>query len=401
MAETEENAANASNPGSAKASAAAAPAPPSVEARRDLRADIAEILKGVKLPERHARDDGANRSSPAPRPSAPAPIDPIGAHAPVEEEREGGEPEKKPPSGAVSPAEGGSPIVALHTLKDDMQQVVRIEKMSLVRAASLEQDRAGRKAKTVEEAPGRKQRRRRVSAIVFAAALFAVLGVAAIAGVLFIMSQHAPQVLPIQPSPLIFAEQSVVFPLEGSSPDRLKQHVADMRASPPGSLGSITRVVPTVRAAGGGSPPANRPATAQEFLSAVGAHPPDELARALGDDFFFGIHTIDKNAPVFVFQVVSYEHAFAGMLAWESSMDANLAPIFSVVSAYTADKDGIPHERRFEDVIMRNYDARVLKDDGGAVVLYYSFPAPNVLVIAESPYSFAEILTRLRAQRRL
>jgi hypothetical protein len=50
---------------------------------------------------------------------------------------------------------------------------------------------------------------------------------------------------------------------------------------------------------------------------------------------------------------------------------------------------------------MLNYDVRELKDDSGNVVLYYSFPTPNILVIAESPHSFTEVLSRLQAQREL
>jgi len=50
---------------------------------------------------------------------------------------------------------------------------------------------------------------------------------------------------------------------------------------------------------------------------------------------------------------------------------------------------------------MRNYDARALKDDAGQIQLYYSFPTRNILIIAESPYTFAEVLSRLQAERRL
>ncbi len=50
---------------------------------------------------------------------------------------------------------------------------------------------------------------------------------------------------------------------------------------------------------------------------------------------------------------------------------------------------------------MRNYDVRALKDDAGQIQLYYSFPTRDILIIAESPYSFGEILSRLRADRRL
>jgi len=168
-----------------------------------------------------------------------------------------------------------------------------------------------------------------------------------------------------------------------------------------GSLGSITRIVPVVASTTVGGTPVRRTATLAEFFTAIGAQAPDGLVRALGDDFFFGIHVVDKNAPMLIIPVTSYDRAFAGMLTWEKTIDSGLAPIFMAVPPLTTDANGLPVVRSFKDVIMRNYDVRILTDDNGSVVLYYSFPNPKILIIAESPYSFPEILSRLRAGRRL
>jgi hypothetical protein len=160
----------------------------------------------------------------------------------------------------------------------------------------------------------------------------------------------------------------------------------------------MTRVVPSLPTTDGTGA---RPATTAEFFKALGLHTPDVLVRSLSDEFFFGIHTIDKNAPVLIIPVTSYEHAFAGMLSWESDMNADLAPAFTAVPALIAGDKGIPTKRTFRDAVMRNYDVRSLSDDAGSVQLYYSFPTPSILVIAEDPYSFTEILSRLQVQRRL
>jgi hypothetical protein len=65
------------------------------------------------------------------------------------------------------------------------------------------------------------------------------------------------------------------------------------------------------------------------------------------------------------------------------------------------DQNGVPSARVFQDDVMRNYDVRELKDDSGTVVLYYSFPSKKLLIIAESPYSFPELLSRLQSVSRL
>ena len=82
-------------------------------------------------------------------------------------------------------------------------------------------------------------------------------------------------------------------------------------------------------------------------------------------------------------------------------MNADLSPIFTAATPLIYNAEGLLVERTFEDAVMRNYDVRTLKDDSGVVQLYYSFPTRELLIISESSYSFAELLARLRAARKL
>jgi len=349
----------------------------------DLGADVAKILEEVKLPERYNYKGVADARN---IPTAP-PLEAAGVPAPVPE---------TPPV----PKTDTSSVTSVHTLKDDIQHVVHDEKMSLVRAASLEQDRKAREKEAAIDAPGNTQRSKRVFAILFTAILLVVLGVAALLGVQIVANSSATPQQP-QLQSLIFAEQTLALSLDNSDPTSLKQQVAQARNGSAGTLGSITRIVPTISTTTSDGQQTVLPATTAQFFQSIGAQLPDELSRALGTEFFLGIHAVDKNAPILVISVASYDHAFAGMLAWENTMNTDLAPIFTPVSAYTHDANGIPQARNFGDAVMRNYDARVLKDDSGNVVLYYSFPTPNILVIGESPYTFTEVLSRLQASRRL
>ena len=106
-------------------------------------------------------------------------------------------------------------------------------------------------------------------------------------------------------------------------------------------------------------------------------------------------------SPFFILSLTSYNETFAGMLAWEASMNGDLAPVFTPVPSTMTSASGLPVERTFQDLVMRNYDVRALKDDAGNIELYYSFPSQKILIIAESPYSFSEILSRLQAGRKL
>lgn len=289
-------------------------------------------------------------------------------------------------------------VVPVHTLKDDFQGIVRERKMSLVRAAALEQDKRRNVDKRYDVA--RSGQRRRSFGIIFASVLFALLGTGAFLGVALVMQERGGTAPGQNASSLLFAESSLPLPIENLASFDIKRLLSQARLSA-GTLGSITRIIPTVADTNAEGSSLERAATLQEFLEAIDAGASPELTRALGSEFFFGLHTVDENAPIFIAPVLSYERAFAGMLAWEETLNTDLVPVFTAVPTTKLGASGLLEERRFEDVVMRNYDVRVLTDDAGTIQLYYSFPTRELLIIAESPYSFAEILARLRAERKL
>jgi len=362
-----------------KASPAPEPKPTTVADLR-VQSDIQKILNAVKLPERRG-------PQPERKPDKQIPVTPITEHLDT------------PPQ--VTPEPEKPVVTPLHTLKDDIQTVVRVNKISLVRAASLEEDRKMKEEQQQDSTPAKVQRRSRTTTILFASALLVFLGLAAIGGVVLVMST---QQLPGQSAgtdSIIFSEQNFSLPIDHTSPMSLKQQIAQFQSGEDRTLNAITRITPTVSSTTADGATISRAATTQEFLRALGANIPDNLARSLGREFFFGIHSIGKRVPVFVIPVVSYDTAFAGMLTWEKTMNADLAPVFTAVPAYRTDQNGIPQERLFADTVIHNYDVRALFDDTNQIVLYYSFPSPQFLIIAENPYTFNEVIPRLRAQRKL
>lgn len=290
----------------------------------------------------------------------------------------------------------------MRTLKEDLMHVVKDRKISIVRAVALEEEKKrGRHEQGPAEISMHRQRSRRMFATLFTAFVLFILGGAALAGVLSVQSQHSAASFTTDNSSLIFAEQKLAFPLQDLSGGEIKRLFAKQRGSPSGHLGSITRIVPTLPSVDAEGNPLIRPASTREFLAAIGAHIPEILAASLSDVFFLGIHTIDKNSPVIIIPVKSYDKAFSGMLEWEPSMNTDLAPAFTAVPQFIEGEGGLTRQRTFSDIVIRNYDARALRDDSGVIQLYYSFPNPNVLIIAENQYSFTELLSRLQVARRL
>lgn len=356
--------------------------------------DFKEILAGVKLPERRA----AGRPPPTPTPPSAPPLGRAAPETPLSQK------EKTPAAAAetTSNAEERSPVVSLHTMKDDIQDAVREQQISMVRAASLEADKRAQQTpppKITAPAEGSPRKSRHIALPITLIALFLALGGAALYAAYFFTAKQAAPVA--TSTGLIFAEQQSTLPLDTETVAGLKQTLGNMLSSQANGAGSILQVTPSVTGASGQGA---RKAILEEFLHALGARPPDELIRALGNDFFFGIHATDVPSAIFILPVVSYDHAFAGMLAWEKTINADLQPLYREVPTYLplVASSTPPERRAFKDDRMRNLDIRMLRDDGGAVVLYYSFtPQHNFLIIASSPYTFPEVLSRLQAQRKL
>ncbi len=379
-------------PSPAKAPVPRTPAQPTSTIDAQVNADITHILEGVKLP---------GRTSPI----APE----IPAQRTYDTSLTGTEPsdEKKArvreaaravnESLPTDPQKSSDDVRAVHTLKEDLQNIVRTKKISMVRAVTLEEEKRHRPNVLAEEEAAHTRRRNPFSLITITILLF-LLGAGALGGAYLVLQERtAPVAIPS--NQLLFAEQAVPFPITGLAPEDVKREIASARGTGTFTLGSILQIIPTEALSGDAEN--QTPATLGTFLTATGARPPEELLRALNNEFFFGFHAVDENAPVLVATVTSYERAFAAMLEWEESMNGGLAPIFTPVSTQKIGSDGILTARKFEDSVIRNYDVRALKDDSGQIQLYYSFPTRNLLIIAESPYSFAELLSRLRADRRL
>lgn len=409
MAEEKNVAGSNSQPqgGAPRAPEPTPPQPPTEAAvpqeENPLQSDISKILKEVKLPERR------NQSEIAPRRFDTS----FGKHAPDEAphlSHDDIQPltpvrDLSRPSVAdlaLNVHRRDSDVRPLHTLKDDLQNVVKDKKISIVRAAALEEEKRHR-VQPSEIAKAVAARPRRFGLALFASLTMVVLGVLALIAVFLVMQERqATSNDSLGNTSLVFAEQTIPLPLDDQHPNDVRRALGALRDQTVLTLGAILHVVPTIIGANAvTNETAPRMITFQEFMTALGANPPAELMRALDSTFFFGMHTVDENAPVLVIPVTSYERAFSGMLQWEKTINADLAPVFSAVPRQTIGEDGLPKERTFEDAVMRNFDVRQLKDDTGTVQLYYSFPSRNILIIAESPFSFTELLSRLRADRRL
>jgi len=123
---------------------------------------------------------------------------------------------------------------------------------------------------------------------------------------------------------------------------------------------------------------------------------PDQLVRSLNKNFMLGAHAFKGNEGFLILKTNFYENSFAGMLEWETHLTRD---VFNLFGTETYKKDRNIIDQKFQDVIVKNRDARVIKDNLGNIILIYSFPNRETIIISESSQTLNDIITKLNTQK--
>ncbi|TSC61233.1 MAG: hypothetical protein G01um101448_949 [Parcubacteria group bacterium Gr01-1014_48] len=121
------------------------------------------------------------------------------------------------------------------------------------------------------------------------------------------------------------------------------------------------------------------------FFQILDTHVPLSLVRSLSNSFMIGAY---RNEPFAIFTTTFFESAFASMLDWEIQMEPDIGPLFSKKASPIL-------TNTFEDVVMRNKDTRVLRNEVGDILFLYTFPDKEHLVLTTNGGTLGEILARL------
>lgn len=136
----------------------------------------------------------------------------------------------------------------------------------------------------------------------------------------------------------------------------------------------------------------------REIFAIIKNRAPSNLLRSLDDkSFLFGIHATSNNEVFLILKTDSFENAFSGMLHWEQNMFGDIAPLLDI----SISEQGAVSNTTFQDVVIKNSDARILKDDTGAVVLIYAFIDQETLVVTTNTATFDEVVKRLKTPKKI
>jgi hypothetical protein len=337
------------------------------------------------------------------------------------------------------PPQPESIVKPLQTYRSAIESVVQQKKVSVVSIAAEEAKRRGEEP--LNARPGASAKRD--FGFTFAAVsggLVLLASATALLMVIFLRPQaDAPAVTSV-PAPFIEVDDTQLIAIPSSAWQRSTvMGTTDLaRVSTTLSLGLMARLYVAVATNTNALPP---PAPLNALLGAMAPNAPAELLRSFSGEYLLGVHSYDGNQAFLIAGVDSFEAAYAGMLAWEISMQQELAPLFtrtprpripeenlaplpapppiflpgdaatssatsSAATATTsaaasstppqAPEPELPAFLRsqFADRVVENYDARVIQTEEGDIVLLWTFLDRSTLVITTNDATLREIVSR-------
>jgi hypothetical protein len=292
------------------------------------------------------------------------------------------------PGDAIS--DPNSPLKQIRTFQGDIADALRSQNESLVSIQRAEQARAESQKRAIEidETPKDHHGRKIVLFLLGSLILIALGGAGGWFGYQEIVRKMTPPDAPLSPSRLITSTNSHEIDASGLSRLQLIEAVAiasEVELASAQMLHIDTRITETGT---------NQILTTQNFLEILESKSQGSLTRAFNPIFMLGVLGGEKKSTFMIIPLSSFENAYPGMLAWESTMAEDIGPLFAS-RILIANNTG---ELEFKDITLQNKDARILRDQDGQTLLIYSFFDNQTLIITDNEGSLTTIIGRLTSE---
>ena len=289
---------------------------------------------------------------------------------------------------------------SIRTYEGDVAKAMKDKNASASKIALAEQKRrldAEKLGKTPQEYIAKKETRRTWP--LFLAILLVFLGVGVVAYSLLLRPESDMSTIERLPDPIIFSNEESEIDTTTLRDREVVKALSEARTSYNGTLGSIENIYLTV-----GDDASKRLLTSSELLRRLGTRASDALIRNLAPEMMYGVHAFDGNEAFFIFKIENFEIVFAQMLSWERDIYSDLGNIFyddperALIGTSTT-TESLGNVPRFSDLVIKNRDSRLLRNNDGDIILLYAFPDRESLIISTNQATFNEILNRLTAIR--
>ncbi|HUD02854.1 MAG TPA: hypothetical protein VMR46_02430 [Candidatus Paceibacterota bacterium] len=304
---------------------------------------------------------------------------------------------------APAPAAETQTVQPIETYQGDIEGLVKDKNVSVLSIAAAEAARRAQTHESEERAPAQDR-----SALIKNIGLFA-LGflflVAASGALAYIVERPTSVGTPQAPTaPFIAVDDTKTITIDQyTTRTSLMSTLTAAKQATALSLGLMSRLLITT-ASSTASGQVLVPLDAQSFFTLIAPDIPQNLLLTMQPTFLLGVHVYNDNQPFFIIRVDSYEQAYASMLAWEPTMQADLSPLFDYTPSPHIPEQGIATttppaqfiQTGFVDMIVENHDARVIQNSTGDISLLWTFIDRNTLVITTNDATLREIISRLQ-----
>lgn len=238
------------------------------------------------------------------------------------------------------------PVETIRTLKGDVENMVRDNKVSVVSVVAQEADRTSGAQARANEVAERGNRGR----LVLIGIILLVLGIGGSVGAYFLFARPVdtnPNSLVLPNQVVVTTQVRPVTPQE--VPELLLEHPSGAIAYVPGEGAVFTAL------------------SSQDAFLLLFPNANDRLVRSLGPRYTL---LATPQGPALLFEVASYERGYSELLSWErTSLNVNLKHILGTVGTTTS----------YADAIMLNLDVRTNGDT------LYTFQTDKLLILTTEP----------------
>lgn len=284
----------------------------------------------------------------------------------------------------MDPAE--TPLKQIRTFQGDVAEALQREQGSLVSIQQAEHLKRGFAGSSVDISEDSKKGKTRLFPLALGSLILFTLG---IAGIWYTYNEFVRKTTtPITDVPanrFVSADAEVNFNFSTTSRETLINTLSDA------IRGVAAREIRHVVLIKEGAADTTYLFPTSEFLETLETRAPGSLVRAFDPLFMFGAF---GESAFLIIKLVSFENAFAGMLAWEKNLSQDIGPLFATAELGR----NVPPESAFTDITDKNKDVRILTLENQTILLY-SFFDNNMLIITDNIETLRVLIDRLTREK--
>lgn len=197
-----------------------------------------------------------------------------------------------------------------------------------------------------------------------------------------------------QTTSIIFTDQTDFIPIDGLTKEKIGETISNQTNNTKVKIGGVEGIYLTEN---------KKVIGFKRFITLLKSNLTADQLNLISENFLLGtfkngLSSVSPNIGdlFMLLKVRSFSDIFPVMQSWESKMLYDLHGFFGVK---LSSETNYLFTKSFEDDIVANKNARILKDNNGQIVLMYVFADDNSIIITKSKNAISELILRLNSSQ--